>query len=1127
MKSSPPVRKLKAEAGSSHSPRASTLEKRSGGSPRRGRERAVEADVMDEDQVCMRMAVESLVEKLRAHLPFFVEDDAAVEPSTSLPVGMYASHIESSFRPAAESGGSPGAPLSGENAPDGKTASQSSFNSSGSTPTSSLNLLSPTQFSMAVGQLDASLLTRQKKVGLEALRLLRCGAEWCYGRYALTTGVSPPSSSPRTSSQTYQGGRSSQTLDALLNPQSPSSSSASSVIGFLFSAAFDREEGSDVLTSPSFLPILRLLVEAAELLLVYTNDGVGLRQHVASHEPTLLFLCALSGAVRQGSASERGVKRVGQTSFRRDLREELSVLRESWSTLGLSSEGRVQEELRGAYALEFLLDAALPPVVCSGKYEGLHLELLDRKQRAVGALMHSRQGVFGMVSSDVSSSSRREDGQSRSLMTAAPATKSALSSFYSCSTGLLPCPSPWGALPLASLVSLLRFSTAAEPKMRVRLLDKMVTDLLLMERLEAELFCVCHRLYQLGRGRGLSPAPQTTASSSTPPEDTARQAAVLRCISEAVSGCLDILLVLTSSDQASLWDGMAPPPLIGQPLRATEWVQREGPLKGIVAALLWLLSHAKECNCGKVPTAITAAVSRVCSASAESIVSVLAQLGGFDERLRAVVLLQLDRFWGSEPQMSAIRLTSPAPPPALPAPSSPLSSQLSCEPTSEPRRPAALPSAAVWGGESKAGKGSVAGFLPTGVVGGLISGDGGAFDASPYLPVLLHFIPCGSPTREDRERFCGWLHWMAKHVLLKTGLGMHCTEAPSSLPAAGIASSSLVRPPTSATGSPRRTAAGRGRSVSTSASFFVFPQSLSVVPLPSRGEIEELSAYLSFVIRLMDRHCITANSNEETREPLGLQWLLLSPGEWKEVKEEGLSTFCSSFSSCEQEGEVKGCSLHPFLMRMLGLSIRVVQLCARRAPLYYSQSATCVRLLSVLLEEVLPPKGEREQPSGLASVVQRWFSPDPSSSVEKTPVAGKHSRGRRSGSVGEAPPRTARKVEAARAVHDKPDPVDGLRLSAVTRRIMQRASSRSSPTKPIQVSPRSSPTRKAKPTVPKGIRTHSAAKKLADSFSEASDGEEEAIRTPRTSAAMEGQEDSPAPVTQTRLGPLQWFFKRW
>ncbi|CCW68396.1 unnamed protein product [Phytomonas sp. Hart1] len=147
---------------------------------------------------------------------------------------------------------------------------------------------------------------------------------------------------------------------------------------------------------PSYKPdpaLILYLDQSIQALLVYCNDSTTLSQFISSNQSILglfAFVCSMSRRAEEGVVN--GAEDVPGA---RDVNAELEELKSHWSSCGLV--GRVVNYLQECYLIEFLLDDALPPAVCSSRYEGLTDALCDKKRKITLNILLNCHKLSSMV----------------------------------------------------------------------------------------------------------------------------------------------------------------------------------------------------------------------------------------------------------------------------------------------------------------------------------------------------------------------------------------------------------------------------------------------------------------------------------------------------------------------------------------------------------------------------------------------------------------------------------------------------------------------------------------------------------------------------------------------------------
>lgn len=390
----------------------------------------------DEDEV--RLALHRLLDKLHASQPFYKEEDVAVIPFPS--EGSSPSHSPSRAeelfstcgsadreRGLGDDGSHAASSVAGQKPP---AASSTVAEAAGQGTAVDLDSpLSAPLFLTAVNLFEAKLILRNRRVAVDAVKLLRQGYAlvWHDTQYIGAAGAgvkratpaAPPEASPTTS---------------------PTRRSTSPPLGVRVGRALFQPSVSPC---PTFQPdpdLVKKLDECVQVLLVYANNSSVLAQFIASSQPTLrlfIFICIAArqveerGEVGPSSSSSSSCTATSSSTgvpHRRDVDAELARLSAVWANCGVA--GRLVDLLRECYLIEFLLDAALPPAVCSARYDGLVNTLYDRKQRIILDMVASRQGFAAMMQ----------------------------------------------VIPLRSLAGVVAMSAYSDVKLRARLLDKMAAE---------------------------------------------------------------------------------------------------------------------------------------------------------------------------------------------------------------------------------------------------------------------------------------------------------------------------------------------------------------------------------------------------------------------------------------------------------------------------------------------------------------------------------------------------------------------------------------------------------------------------------------------------------------------------
>ncbi|CAM43130.1 conserved hypothetical protein [Leishmania braziliensis MHOM/BR/75/M2904] len=408
----------------------------------------------------LRVGLQRFLDKLRQHQPLFLEDDVTAIPfppegSSSSCVGGGSPHLSISTSPrhspsrvgkedaamddTLKSGDSS---LSASKSRKMPTASPTITGSPTFASASVVDLdvpLSVPLFLTAVNIFEAKLLSKSKRVSTDALKLVRqaYALVWRDPGYLSTLMNGDPylagASSTGSSMPPAGGSRRPSLASVTSSPKKPRVTCKA-----LFSSSAP---------APTQRPDRRLalqLDECIRTLLVYANASVNFCQSVSTNLRTLLLLTFVTCAARRleeeddvpygdgpGSAADIVVGN-------RNLRAEMEKLESLWCSCGI--EGHVADYLRECYLVEFLLDAALPPAVCSARYDGLQMAVCEKKERIISDVVASRAGFAHMMR----------------------------------------------VAPLRGLCGLANMSAFGNSKLRARLLDKMASEGI-VERLAAEM----------------------------------------------------------------------------------------------------------------------------------------------------------------------------------------------------------------------------------------------------------------------------------------------------------------------------------------------------------------------------------------------------------------------------------------------------------------------------------------------------------------------------------------------------------------------------------------------------------------------------------------------------------------
>ncbi|RNF27144.1 uncharacterized protein Tco025E_00642 [Trypanosoma conorhini] len=488
-------------------------------------------------------ALRQLHARLAAAQPAFTEEDIILMAYPS--PGGSPTH---SPRERDAEGEQDDAPWSlGAEAPGGRRTAKTSAGIGGAASSSPLDGAAPSrsmavdretqltsrEFLAAVRNLDAKAIPRNKKAALDALRLLCDGyaLTWRDTRHLPSTTLTDPVGSSRSmATSTRDLGTRGNNASFLPTERRPSFASSSSF------------------RVPAYSPpksLVQLMGRCMESLLVYVNESPSLRTMVTSNVTLLRLLCFVGAESRklESSCSDKGW---------RDVDAELSGLMSHWQSFSVTLP--LLLALRECYLLEFLLDAALPPTVCSAKYDGIAEVLHEKKRRLMTEMMSSRNGFGAMTK----------------------------------------------GLPLRSLAAFVSMSVFAEPKLRARVLDRMTGEGLL-RTLRSELTgALADSVSLMKTGDGTPSSPTTSrspsrktgeAASFSQPELkrahldkkplTGAQDSPLR----RLSYCMDILECLTAPNLAR--DSTCATPVRGV-VRATAWASQLEDVRAICACLLRL-----------------------------------------------------------------------------------------------------------------------------------------------------------------------------------------------------------------------------------------------------------------------------------------------------------------------------------------------------------------------------------------------------------------------------------------------------------------------------------------------------------------------------------------------------------
>jgi hypothetical protein len=421
----------------------------------RSRARSQTSAFGDEDEIAL--GLQRLLDKLRQYQPLFTEEDVAAipfppdnggscsgSPSSSAPVSPRLSpsrldNEESQTQLVSTEAPSPSPPPPAADKKGRKVPSQlSKVAPTTHAVSSSIDLdcpLSPTLFVTAVNLFDAKMLAKSKRVATDALKLVRQAYAfiWRDPDYLATPLNGEPNRGANGTVAALQRGHEAALAEALASRRGSHGSCR-----VLFSAAAP---------SPEHQPkrqLALLLDECIRVLLVYANVSVNFCHSVSSNSRVLLLLSFVCCAARRLEEEDEVLYGEGRGSAadiivgNRNLHTELDSLGMVWQGCGI--EGRVVDALRECYLIEFLLDAALPPAVCSSRYDGLLTAVVEKKRRIIGDVVASRSGFAHMMH----------------------------------------------VAPLRGLCGLANMSAFGDAKLRARLLDKMASEGV-VERLASEI----------------------------------------------------------------------------------------------------------------------------------------------------------------------------------------------------------------------------------------------------------------------------------------------------------------------------------------------------------------------------------------------------------------------------------------------------------------------------------------------------------------------------------------------------------------------------------------------------------------------------------------------------------------
>ncbi|KAG5470721.1 hypothetical protein LSCM1_01967 [Leishmania martiniquensis] len=553
----------------------------------------------------LRLGLQRFLDKLRHYQPLFTEDDVTAipfppegssscvsggSPYSSAPTSLRHSpsrfdNEEATLHDTIKSGGS------SQSTTKGKKGSIASHTPTGSPTFHSASVidldvpLSASLFLTAVNIFEAKLLSKSKRVSTDALKLVRqaYALVWRDPDYLATrtNGDASLAGSSSAGSSTPTAGGSRKASAPLASPHKKPHLTSEALFSASAPAPTQRPERQLVLQ----------LDECIRTLLVYANASVNLCQSVSTDSRMLLLIAFVACSARRleeeddvpcagglGSAAEIAVGN-------RNLHAEVVQLESLWRRCGI--EGRVADYLRECYLIEFLLDAALPPAVCSARYDGLQMALYEKKQRIISDVVTSRAGFAHMMQ----------------------------------------------VAPLRGLCGLASMSAFGNSKLRARLLDRMASEGI-VERLAAEMAGAIEVILapntttatparsptkrpRQSAARGESPPHQrlragasTSASSqgspgSVPFGGKARRASPMARAStalerllesdptpvERIGMCVDILMLLTCPDLRPRDSGEESPSRLSASsasaaVRSTTWASRDAALHEISLYLL-------------------------------------------------------------------------------------------------------------------------------------------------------------------------------------------------------------------------------------------------------------------------------------------------------------------------------------------------------------------------------------------------------------------------------------------------------------------------------------------------------------------------------------------------------------
>ncbi|KPI90145.1 hypothetical protein ABL78_0790 [Leptomonas seymouri] len=423
------------------------------------RSRARSQTSMSAEEEDVSLGLQRLLDKLRQFQPLFAEEDVAAipfpadsggshtsSPSISVPtsprlspsrLGNEELHAhQASINVGPSSSTPPSSPVTdrrGRRLPSPSTKAAAALHAVGT----SIDLdgpLSSALFLTAVNVFDAKMLVRSKRVSNDALKLVRQAYAliWKDSVYLATL----------MNGELYRGANGPKTLH-----RDPGVTSVETVAARRSSHGSRHVPFFTAAPSPEQQPnrqLVLLLDECIRSLLVYANVSVNFCHSVSTNSRVLLLLSFVCCAARRLEEEDEVPYGEGRGSAadiivgNRNLHTELDSLGQVWQGCGI--EGRVADSLQECYLIEFLLDAALPPAVCSSRYEGLLTAVFEKKRRIITDIVASRSGFAHMMS----------------------------------------------VAPLRGLCGLVNMSAFGDAKLRARLLDKMAYEGV-VERLASEI----------------------------------------------------------------------------------------------------------------------------------------------------------------------------------------------------------------------------------------------------------------------------------------------------------------------------------------------------------------------------------------------------------------------------------------------------------------------------------------------------------------------------------------------------------------------------------------------------------------------------------------------------------------